>query len=203
MTVETTNSSVTAHGNDSTKIFAYDFKIFDATDLRVYIIKDATGETILKTLTTDYTVSGVGSPSGGNVTMLIAPATGETLLIKRVMSITQETAYTEGDKFPAEAHEDALDKGVMISQQLERQLGRSLQLPESATEVSNQLPLPSGGKALGWSADEKGVVNIAFVGAVGFSPLGEELVGKETAEEMRELLGTGDFNRVWGMLMGA
>ena len=47
--------------------FAYTFKIFDDSDLKV-ILTDSDGVDTVQVLTTDYTVSGVGTDGGGNVT---------------------------------------------------------------------------------------------------------------------------------------
>jgi len=76
MTVSSSTSRVSYNGNGSTTVFAYTFKVFDQDDLTV-IIRSANGTETVKTITTHYTVSGVGSAGGGNVTMLTAPASGE------------------------------------------------------------------------------------------------------------------------------
>jgi hypothetical protein len=56
-------------GDGSTTVFAYSWPIQKATDLRVKV------DGAIQTLDTDYTVSGVGSESGGNVTFISgAPA---------------------------------------------------------------------------------------------------------------------------------
>jgi hypothetical protein len=82
MTVSSATNRVSYNGNGSTTVFAYTFKIFDEDDLTV-IIRAANGTETTKTITTHYTVSGVGNSGGGNVTMLTAPASGETLVIIR------------------------------------------------------------------------------------------------------------------------
>jgi hypothetical protein len=117
MTVSSSTNSASYSGNGSTTVFAYGFKIFDDSDLTVTLVNDTTGVETLQTLTTNYTVSGAGTNSGGNVTFVSAPASGVTVKIERVMPYTQTTAYTENDPFPAQAHEDALDKLTMLTQQ--------------------------------------------------------------------------------------
>ena len=59
-------------GNGSTNIFAYTFEISSESEIEVLV------DLVVKTLTTDYTVSGVGASGGGNVTFVSAPANGTT-----------------------------------------------------------------------------------------------------------------------------
>ena len=119
MTVSTTTNRASYSGNGSTTAFAYGFKIFADADLTVIIRTDSTGVETTKTLTTHYTVSGAGSASGGNVTFTSGniPASGETIVILRELTLTQGTDYVANDPFPAESHEDALDRLTMITQQ--------------------------------------------------------------------------------------
>lgn len=117
MTVSSDTNSVTYSGNGSTTVFPYSFKIFENTDLIVTLIDDATEVETVQTLTTDYTVSGAGNNSGGNVTFVTAPASGKTVKIERNLAFTQTTVYTENDAFPAKSHEDALDRLTMLTQQ--------------------------------------------------------------------------------------
>ena len=115
MTVSSSTSSVSYSGNGATTGFSYTFKIFADSDLVVSLKNNTTGVSTTQTLTTDYTVSGAGSDSGGNVTFVTAPPSGNTVIIRRVLPYTQETDYTENDPFPAAAHEDALDKLTMLA----------------------------------------------------------------------------------------
>ena len=117
MTVSSDTNSVTYSGNGSTTVFAYTFKIFANSDLVVSLRNDTTGVSTTQTLTTDYTVSGAGTDSGGNVTFVTAPASGNTVKIERNLAFTQTTVYTENDAFPAKSHEDALDRLTMLTQQ--------------------------------------------------------------------------------------
>lgn len=117
MTVSNQTNSVSYSGNGSVTVFAYTFKIFADSDLVVTLRNNATGALTTQTLTTDYTVSGAGNTSGGNVTFGTAPPSGTTVLIRRSLPYTQETDYVENDPFPAASHEDALDKLTMLAQQ--------------------------------------------------------------------------------------
>ena len=104
-------------GNGVNTIFAFTFKIFAETDLCVYV------GGVLKTLNVDYTIGGEMPLSGGNITFVVAPAAGDLIIIVRILPLTQLTDYTEGDSFPAETHEAALDRLVMIAQQINEKIG--------------------------------------------------------------------------------
>jgi len=149
MTVTSTNQKVQFNGNGSTTVFAYNFKIFAQTDLSV-ILRSAAGTETVQQLTTNYTVSGVGAASGGNVTMGTAPPSGTTLTILRVQPNLQGLDLVPNDPFPAGSMEDALDKLTFMVQTHDEEIGRSIKASRtnvigdseftvSATDRANKL----------------------------------------------------------------
>ena len=166
MTVSSTTVKNSYSGNSSTTAFAYTFKIFADTDLQV-IIRSSTGTETTKTLTTHYTVSGAGDASGGNVTFTSGntPATGETVVIRRGVPQTQAIDYIANDPFPAESHEEGLDRATMTIQQMQEELDRSFKVsrtnsittPEftedASTRASKTLGFDSTGNVLTTVAD--------------------------------------------------
>jgi len=132
MTVTSTNQKVQFNGNGSTTVFAYNFKIFAQTDLSV-ILRSAAGTETTQQLTTNYTVSGVGEASGGNVTMGTAPASGTTLTILRVQPNLQGLDLVPNDPFPAGSMEDALDKLTFMVQTHDEEIGRSIKASTTNT----------------------------------------------------------------------
>ena len=130
MTVSTSTSFVSYAGNGSLTTFAYTFKIFQDSDLLVTLVNDASGVETTQVLTTNYTVTGAGTAGGGNVVFTAAPASGVTIKIRRVLPVTQETDYVANDPFPAEAHEDALDKLTMLVQQEASNSDLAISFPE-------------------------------------------------------------------------
>lgn len=100
----------------------YDFssRFLAAEDLAVTRITAAGARSRLSLEAGDYTVSGAGDPAGGFVETATAYADGQ-IEIWLDVAITQDTAYTAGDAFPAEAHEAALDKLTLIAAQLDRE----------------------------------------------------------------------------------
>jgi hypothetical protein len=86
------------------------------------------GTETVKTLTTDYTVSGVGNAGGGSITMLVAPVTGEKLTITRSVDLDQEVDLQNRGSVNPQTLEDSLDKLTQIAQDQQQQLDRSLKV---------------------------------------------------------------------------
>lgn len=142
MTVSSSTNKNTYAGDDSTTAFAFSFAILAETHFAIQEVNDTTGVVTTKTITTHYTVSGTGNDTGstnytsGTITMVTAPATGVTLVVKRAMPFTQDTDYVENDVFPAESHEEALDELTMMAQEQSETIGQSLKLPSSLSATT-------------------------------------------------------------------
>lgn len=116
-------------GSGTTGPFAYSFRILAAADLVVTKV-DASGVATDLTITTDYSVTGVGSYAGGSVTLVTALAVGETLTLRRVVTVTQEANLpNQGGYFP-NVVERALDRLTFIAQQLKAQADRAIRIPD-------------------------------------------------------------------------
>lgn len=146
MTVSSTTTKNSYSGDGSTTTFAYAFKIFADADLTV-ILRSAAGTETVQTLTTNYTVTNAGNASGGNVVFVTAPASGVTVVIRRNMAQTQSTDYTANDPFPAESHEDALDRLTFIAQQQQEELDRSIKLSRTNTMTSTEFTVGATARA--------------------------------------------------------
>tara|TARA_R110002126_G_scaffold1078_5_gene6570 strand:+ start:4698 stop:7067 length:2370 start_codon:yes stop_codon:yes gene_type:complete len=147
MTVSSTTTKVSYSGNGSTTAFAYTFKVFDEDDLTVILRTDSTGAEAVQSKTTNYTVSGVGSANGGNITFGTAPASGQTIVIRRSAALTQTTDYTPNDPFPAEEHENALDKLTFLTQQIQEETDRSIKLSRTNTMTSTEFTVGATDRA--------------------------------------------------------
>jgi hypothetical protein len=149
MTVSSTTVKNSYSGNGSTTQFAYGYKIFADTDLIVIIRTDSTGAETVKTLTTHYTVSGAGDASGGNVTFTSGntPASGQTVVIIREVPQTQAIDYIANDPFPAESHEEGLDRGTMTTQQVQEELNRAIKLSRTNTMTSTEFTVGATDRA--------------------------------------------------------
>jgi len=115
-------------------VFAYTYRILDQAHLKVY------NEGVLQTLTTHYTVSGVGDHGGGNVTFVSGVTLSNTVIILRDTTNDQNVDYTVGGAFPAESNEQALDKLTMECQDLGEEVGRSIKLPVTSTLEDVDIP---------------------------------------------------------------
>lgn len=112
---------------------------------------------VLKTITTHYTLSGIGSPSGTTVTFLVAPANGEDVLCLRVVVATQGVDYVANDAFPAETHEQALDRLTMLSQQYLEEVGRALKFKTTSLLSNKTLDDLVAGRVAGVKQDLSGI----------------------------------------------
>ena len=154
MTISSTTSRVEYTGNGAVDTYAYTFRIFVKGDLLVTVLNTATPpvETTL-TVDTDYTVTGMGSSTGGNVVLVNSAQawldgdgdllTNYVLIIRRVRALTQETDIRNQGDFLPETHEDQFDREVMIAQQQQDEINRSVKLPESLTSADFDPTLPT------------------------------------------------------------
>lgn len=142
MSITSTTSRVDYTGNGATATYDYPFVIFAEGDLLVSTRDDDDVQTTL-VLNTDYTVDGVADSGGGTITLVDGVlASGYALTIRRVVDITQETDIRNQGEFFPETHEDVFDRLVMIDQQQQDSLDRSLKLPESVSSDDFDPTLP-------------------------------------------------------------
>ena len=190
MTVSSTTSKMTYTGTTGTT-FPYTFAIYNSSDLMVVKRAASGDETTLSLSGGDYTVTGAGEDSGGNVVLTASLAATETLVIKSNIPLLQSTDYTEGGPFPAASHEKALDKLTKIAQQLAEQYDRTFRTTiTDTTTTSWEVPEPRDGYALGWNGTQ--MANIAMPGSLVVSTFGQSLLSAANADAGRETLGMAD-----------
>jgi hypothetical protein len=131
MSVQSKTSRIASVGNAST-VTAYQIPFYfpENSDLVVVVTTQAGVDTTL-TLSTDYTVTGAGNEAGGSLTTVAAVPSTSTVTIYREIELLQEVELIENGDLPSATLEQALDRGVMISQQIEREAGRSIRVRES------------------------------------------------------------------------
>ena len=157
MTISTTTIKNSFSGDGSTTAFTYTFPINTTSEISV-IERSATGTETIKaegTGSTNYGIADNGA-AGGTVTMVTAPADGTTLILRRNTDLTQETDYVANDPFPAETHEDALDKLQMQNQELKETLDRSFKVSQTNTITSSEFTddaATRASKTLGFNSD--------------------------------------------------
>ncbi|NQU61006.1 MAG: hypothetical protein HQ512_07735 [Rhodospirillales bacterium] len=121
-------------GDGSQTTFTYPFPIFADADMRAY-----ENET-LKTLTTDYTISGAGNSAGGSVTFGTAPANGIIVTLKRQIAIQRTSDFQESGEFRSKVINDELDTLTASLQQVNDETTRSLRLLDTDPTTSLTLP---------------------------------------------------------------
>ena len=114
--------------------FTVSFEFFADADLNVYV--DGT----LKTLTTDYTVTG-GSGSTGSIAISVTGASGgSTVVITRSIALERTTDFPSSGPFDISSLNEELDKFISIAGDLKDKSDRALQLTDFDTNVSLTLP---------------------------------------------------------------
>lgn len=148
-------------GNGSTTAFAYSCKILSSADIKVLV------DGILQTLTTHYTVSGVGASNGGTVTFVTAPANATAVTIIRTQPVSQLTNYIANEAYnPLRVMQD-LDKITMVAQMLTERVQRVPILAEKSTYNSLSLPDPVASNFLQWKSDLSGFQNVTLANITG------------------------------------
>ena len=114
--------------------FTVSFEFFDNDDLNVYV------DGVLKTLTTDYSVSG-GDGSTGTITMSVTGASGgSTVVITRDIDLDRTTDFPSSGPFNIASLNTELDRFVAIAADLKDQSDRTLQLTDYDVAVGLTLP---------------------------------------------------------------
>lgn len=141
-------------GNGATLAFAFGQKFYSLTEFQVYRLVISTNvETLVDPSL--YTVSGTplssGGYSAGTITFGIAPTSDHRITILRSGAYAQENDYVANTGFPSDAHENAMDKIVMLLQEMRYAIQRCVkQVVSATTEIV--FPSAQDGKVLGWDA---------------------------------------------------
>jgi hypothetical protein len=148
MTISSTTVRNSYSGDASTTTFSYTFKIFADSDIQV-IIRSANGTETTKTITTHYTVTGAGNSGGGSVIFTSGniPTATQTVVLRRNIPQTQAIDYIANDPFPAESHEEGLDRATMAIQQLQEEVTRSIKLSKTNTMTSTEFTVGASDRA--------------------------------------------------------
>lgn len=133
-------------GNGVATVFAYSFGVLAADDLKVLV--DGVE------VTTGFTVSGIGSRTGGTVTFSVAPASGTAILIVREVVRKRDTDYQYSGDLREEVLDDDLDRiwmtlqedGELVDRGVRVPVGETLaELPAAASRVNKVLTFGAGG----------------------------------------------------------
>jgi hypothetical protein len=192
MTVSTQTAKSQYTGNGVTTAFTGSFPILDQSHV-VVILTSTAGVDTTQTITTDYTISGVGG-STFTVTFVSAPASGVRVTIARNVPVTQELDLVENDEMPSAELEKSYDKLTMIAQQTKESSDRALRIPLSdASSISTTFPGAADRANKLAAFDTNGapaVQDIALLGAVTIPvPVSQGGTGATDAAGARTALG--------------
>lgn len=161
MTVSTEDFFISYSGDDATSEFDFSFKVWADTHLTVIKKLDAEGTETELTLNSDYTVSRNSdqeSDPGGSITLTGDESPSDSdysyWIIANIPN-TQTFDGSEGDSFPVESIETALDKITMQLKQQATGILRSLRIsvPDyNDGDVSTEMPSPEASKLIGFNA---------------------------------------------------
>ena len=165
VTANTTRNQYSAGNQQNT--YAYTFQIHDASDLKVYIGDE------LKSLNTHYTVTGVGSGTGGNVVFdLGVDGNGDPIYIPEntvvsiflAMDLDRDTNYQPSGAFLAADVNNDFDRLWIASNQQQTDINRSVRLQDTDADASMVLPkiADRADKLLGFSSVLSGATPVTI-----------------------------------------
>lgn len=161
MTIYSDISKVRYEGNGTTKSFAVPFYFLSNADGTAQIAVFVGDSDTALTEGSDYTVSGIGDTNGGTVIFTQAPASGTQIAITRNVPHVQSVKFIDGEDFPANEFERALDKKTMEIQELQENLARAIVLPPT----SNESPLTARAELLAARTEAVKAANTAVQAA--------------------------------------
>ena len=135
--------------------FAVPFEFFADSDLNVYV------DSVLKTITTHYTVSG-GDGSTGTVTMSVTGATGGSIVaITRDVTIERVTDFTPGVEINRAALNTQLDTLTAIAADIKDQALRAIRVQDFDPSTTGfEIPLAAARANKVFAFDSAGAVSI-------------------------------------------
>lgn len=118
--------------NGVTTVYPYTFQVLNTNDLVVSF------DNVVQS--SGYTISGIGNPSGGNITFSSAPAAGVIILRKRLLPLQRLTDYQDNGDFLADNVNNDLDRLWQFCQQIQQYLKNAIKLPftTSSDQTINQ-----------------------------------------------------------------
>lgn len=148
MTVATIAPLIAYLENGVTTTFNIPFQFIAAADLVVTSL-DADGAETTLALDADYSVTGGDGETGQLIKA--AGVAGTTLRIERYTPRTQQADYQQNGDFPAESHERALDRSMMIDQEQDQRIMD----PDAIRELLAALLHPGSGISIVYDPDAK------------------------------------------------
>jgi len=135
----------TGTGSNTTFAIPFDFKT--SAEI-VVVVRDESVTPATETtqsLGVDYTLT--GSPAT-DVEFIVAPLSTDKVLVKRSNPLTQDIDYNGNSQFPAESHEDGLDKIIRVTQELDEVIDRAVKMKQTLNGFDPTVPDPDTGASV-------------------------------------------------------
>jgi hypothetical protein len=128
--------------------FDIPFEFFEDSDVNIYV------DGVLKTITTDYTLTGGDGSTGTAIISVTGASGGSTVVIARSITIERTSDFTAGVDINRAALNTQLDKLTAISADIKDLNDRSVHLSESDPADNLEIPAYSNrlNKSLGFDA---------------------------------------------------
>src|SRR6516225_1856674 len=160
MTISTVTNRAQWSGNGAATVFSFSFEIESASQAYLYLTSGGTTTLIASNL---YTLSGLGSETGGTVTYPLTGspiASGSTLTLVRVVALQQLTdLVNQSNYFPNQVEEE-FDYLMMALQQIALQAQFSIQAPVFDSSPSMTLPAAAARASMVLAFDANGNVSL-------------------------------------------
>ncbi len=156
MTISVETPDARFVGNGVTLKFTFNFKVSATADLDVFLIDNTSVSlpAVQQTEGLDYSVS-LDDDEGGSATFLItAPTTAQDVLLVRKSPQTQPTDFEAESNFPEENVETSFDKKVLLTQELQEQIDRTVIFDRGSNQSGQIMPEPEASKFLRWKSDK-------------------------------------------------
>lgn len=189
--VQTIVNSYTSAGGST---FVYGFQILNSSHLVVSV------NGVVKTLGSDYAVTGVGVQAGGTITGL-ATSNGDKVLLYRNVPLSRTVDYQTNGDFRATTVNPDFDLLWMMAQQLDERSNRALTLEVGST-ASVSLPTPVANYFLGWDGLGAAIINIAGLASAAISAAMQPIVNAATLVAARIGLGAAAMADLRGFIDG-
>ena len=196
MTVTNTTARNQYTATAGQTVFAYTFEVYNKNDLVVLQNDTTLAEG------TNYTVSGVGSDSGGNITLTVGATAGDIITVYRDMALERLTDYQNaGDFLAAEVNED-FDRLWLATQQNattdERSIRKpvvdidsiNMELPAASSRANKLLSFDGSGNVQTLSSTTNAATDATNVT---YTATGTGAVGRTVQSRLTESISVKDF----------
>lgn len=166
MTITTNDTRDEYTATAGQTLFSYTFKIFESTDLNVYVTPSGQDPDDTTDIVTGYSVTGVGDENGGTITLVSAASAGDAVTIVSDIPESRTTDYQNNGDFLPDTVNDDFDRVVSLAKQTSDRASRTLAFQESEQGVTDlDLPAPEALKYMRWKTDLSGMENVDITAA--------------------------------------